>query len=172
MSNRSPFRLDRGAAIEAILYVANRISGPDFFRISKVLYFADLAHLQRYGRFIFGDEYIAMKNGPVPSAAYDFMKRPELLSDTDRPFKVQGKHDIVPLRQADLNYFSDSDRECLDIAIAEFGDMDWRELWRRSHDQAHAATERDKAINIRDIVEMMPNRDGLLQYLELDEAYV
>jgi hypothetical protein len=39
--------------------------------VSKVLYFADKEHLEKYGRFICGDSCYAMKHGPVPSQIYD-----------------------------------------------------------------------------------------------------
>ncbi len=39
-----------------------------------MMYFADRLHLERYGRFICGDSYVAMKNGPVPSFTYDILK--------------------------------------------------------------------------------------------------
>ena len=42
--------------------------------IPFVLLFADKKHLERYGRFITGDTYSAMENGPVPSFAYDVVK--------------------------------------------------------------------------------------------------
>ena len=46
----------------------------DFHRIFKILYFADEKHLALYGFPIVGDEYIAKKNGPVPSITYDIVK--------------------------------------------------------------------------------------------------
>ncbi|WP_409530306.1 Panacea domain-containing protein [Shinella sp.] len=45
------------------------------FHALKTLYYADRAHLQRYGRPITGDRYIAMENGPVPSYAYNAVKQ-------------------------------------------------------------------------------------------------
>ena len=53
------------AALAAVLYVAHRLPHSTLHTLSKVLYFADRKHLERYGRFIFGDTYIAMKFGPV-----------------------------------------------------------------------------------------------------------
>jgi uncharacterized phage-associated protein len=66
------FNLDKG--IEAILYIAQKVDDPTFHRISKIMYFADRKHLEKYGRFICGDSYVAMKHGPVPSEIYDILK--------------------------------------------------------------------------------------------------
>lgn len=44
------------------------------YDIVKTLFVADTFHLTRYGRPITFDNYVAMKFGPVPSAAYDMLK--------------------------------------------------------------------------------------------------
>ncbi|WP_163005992.1 Panacea domain-containing protein [Methylobacterium brachiatum] len=44
------------------------------YDIVKSLFVADRAHLNRFGRPITYDNYVAMKHGPVPSLAYDFLK--------------------------------------------------------------------------------------------------
>jgi uncharacterized phage-associated protein len=44
------------------------------YDIGKSLFLADRAHLNKFGRPITFDNYVAMKDGPVPSLAYDFLK--------------------------------------------------------------------------------------------------
>ncbi|MEK7221817.1 MAG: Panacea domain-containing protein, partial [Nitrospirota bacterium] len=66
-TKRKFFRFDPDKAIQAILFVARSITGATFHQISKIIYFADKDHLQKYGRLICGDSYVAMKHGPVPS---------------------------------------------------------------------------------------------------------
>ena len=61
-------------AIEAILYIANRVERKDIHKICKILYYADQRHLSKYGRSITGDTYIAMAYGPVPSNVEDIFK--------------------------------------------------------------------------------------------------
>jgi uncharacterized phage-associated protein len=70
----TPFTYDPKAALSAVLYVASRIPDPTFHKVATVLYFADRKHLERYGRLIFGDSYVATKHGPVPSGVYDLLK--------------------------------------------------------------------------------------------------
>jgi uncharacterized phage-associated protein len=68
------FRFDPEKALNLVLYVAGEVPQATFHTISKVIYFADKLHLQRYGRLICGDSYVAMKHGLVPSEIYDMMK--------------------------------------------------------------------------------------------------
>ena len=164
-------RLDRRAAVESILYIANRIPRADFFTISKVQYFADLKHLEMYGRLIAGDEYIAMKNGPVPSFAYDAMKAGK--SGTSRvgfpevagAFHVENNFIVVPDRDADTDWFSISDIECLDEAIRKYSRMKWTLLRYRSHGLAWSETDRDRPISLELIAKELGNPDGLLEHL-------
>ena len=56
------------------------------YDIVKALFLADRAHLNRYGRPITFDNYVAMKHGPVPTLAYDFLKfNPSML----RRYKIK-----------------------------------------------------------------------------------
>jgi uncharacterized phage-associated protein len=44
------------------------------YDIAKSLFLADRASLNKYGRPITFENYVAMKDGPVPSLAYNFLK--------------------------------------------------------------------------------------------------
>jgi len=55
------FQFNRIKAIEAILYLANKVSDSDIYGICKLLYLVDKTCLEKYGRFIFGETYCAMK---------------------------------------------------------------------------------------------------------------
>jgi uncharacterized phage-associated protein len=58
---------------EALTYVASKWPEITAFFAAKVLFFAEKSHLNRYGRPIVADTFIAMPNGPVPSTIYDFI---------------------------------------------------------------------------------------------------
>ena len=150
------FRVDKAKAVEAILYVAARLDDPSFHRISKILYFADLDHLERYGRLITGDTYYAMEYGPVPSYAYDAMKdargnhpSSDLVANA---FDAAGMYHVRPLREAAVDFFSKSELECFDAAIAERSDKSFGQLADESHDAAWHATAEDSPMNLDDIV--------------------
>jgi len=63
---------------EAIVCVIREADSRDLsvsqFDILKTLFVADKEHLNKYGRPITFDEYVAMPDGPVPSLAYDLLK--------------------------------------------------------------------------------------------------
>lgn len=171
-SSHSPFGgFDRSKAIETVLYVARRAPIPDRFHICKIIYFADKYHLANYGRFLFGDHYVAMKNGPVPSGAYDIIKSAE----DGKNDLAAADFDVIPLRDPDIGAFSESDLEALDQAIAEVGTMSFGRLSVLSHDEAwKATTDNGKLVEqggripiefIR-ISGMMPDSEALLEYIK------
>lgn len=117
------FGLDKKKAVEAVVFVAAQMPGVGRFHASKALYFAELEHLRLFGRPIFGDRYVAMDNGPVPSFAYDILKG--TVSVPDKPL-IEGALAVdtrwqhpryKAARDADLSGFSRSDIDCLVNAI-------------------------------------------------------
>ncbi|WP_181176667.1 Panacea domain-containing protein [Mesorhizobium sp. B1-1-9] len=117
------FTVDKPKAIEAIVYVASRMPGIGRFHASKALYFAELEHLRTYGRPVFGDRYIAMDNGPVPSFAYDALKGtvgPDDKALIDGAVLVESQATYPKYKAArapNLSLFSKSDIECLEKGI-------------------------------------------------------
>jgi uncharacterized phage-associated protein len=165
-----PFIFDEEQAIEAILYIAQNVQEPTFHRISKVMYFADKAHLEQYGRFICGDSYVAMKHGPVPLSIYEILKSVrgdgKYLEKANQAFCVQHKYLVKPLRQADCDYFSDSDLECLDKAIKEYGTLSFYELTELSHDTAWANADENDCIELEQMILTFAHPKPLLEHLK------
>ncbi len=127
------FTFEPDKAIEAILYLAQRIPDPTLPSIGKLMYFSDKTSLERYGRFISGDDYYAMEWGPVPTHNYDLLK--EASRGGSFPFMVQG-HVITPSREADTELLSESDIECLDASIRLYGNAP---MWKQHGDSADTA---------------------------------
>jgi len=162
------FKFNDKKAIEAILYLANRISDSDIYGICKLLYLVDKTSLEKYGRFIFGETYCAMKGGPAPSNAYDLLKQAK---EPINGIHVQG-NSVKALRDADLDSLSESDLECLNQIIATHGQAP---NWKRSldaHDNAYYKTwdtrgrKKSKPISIIDIAKQFDDSDNLIDYLE------
>src|SRR6266849_8116944 len=136
-----PIRFDPERALELVLYVANQLRYPTLHSVSKVVYFADREHLSRYGSLLSGDNYVAMRHGPVPSSIYNLLKaaagRQEPLIPAEfyelvgQSLKVEDRSRVQPLRQANLELLSASQRECLDASIKSNG-----RLTAKSHDAA------------------------------------
>ncbi len=165
-----PNFFDIEKAIEVIVYTSHKKR--DLFHIVKILYFADKVHLEKYGRLITGDRYIAMKDGPVPSGAYDIIKsvRGDGISKIDaqpeRAFKVEDWTNIIPLREPNTDYLSESDIEALDKAIADYGKMDFGKLRKIVHkEKAYKQASQNSDISLKSIIQSLANADMLLEYL-------
>ena len=146
-------------SINAILYIAQNVERKDIHKICKILYFADREHLSKYGRSITGDVYIAMQFGPVPSNIEDIFKAvrgDSYFSDVAEEFKkfftFQNKYILKPVAEADMDYLSESEIECLDNAISKCKDKSFDELTQMSHDAAWSNTQRDRMMSFADIV--------------------
>ena len=119
------FPFDEKKALEALVLIASDWPGVTSFYASKVVFFSDKWHLNRFGRPVVGDRYIAMDNGPVPSVIYDWFKGnldrmgdPDAIIDAvefnrnDRYVKATAR------REPDLSVLSESDIESVREAVA------------------------------------------------------
>lgn len=146
-------QFDKTKALNALLFVANRVQRKDFHKIFKIIYFADRQHLADWGRPITGDTYIAMDAGPVPSRLYDMLKivrGDSYLPDTEglsRYYQIENWMYVKPLQDADLNELSPNEQEELSEAIEKYASLSYDEIKEKSHDVAWRSTARDFAIN-------------------------
>lgn len=116
------FQFNETKGLEALTYIANKWPGVTVFYASKVLFFAEKYHLNRYARPIVADTFIAMPNGPVPTTLYDFIKG--RFGMAGNPAEIQAALNttnyptVSARRDSNTEVFSASDIECLDEAIA------------------------------------------------------
>lgn len=135
------FQFDETKGVEALTYIASKWDGVTPFFASKVLFFAEKWHLNRYARPIVGDTFIAMPAGPVPSTLYDFIKGnldqagdPQAVASAlyiDRGQFAQ----VRARRAADMDVLSASDVECLDEAIVFCRRRDFGTLSNLTHQE-------------------------------------
>ena len=159
-----------------VLYVANRLRYPTFHSVSKVLYFADREHLSRYGSLLSGDSYVAMRHGPMPSAIYNLLKAaggpqeplipPQFYELVGQALRVDGKHRVGPLRQANPALLSKSRRESLNASIKTNGRLSFERLTVKSHDAAWKSVDENDLIDIKAVARTLPNAKEVLAYLE------
>lgn len=168
------FKFDKEKALAAILYIANKVEKADFHKVSKILFFADQMHLAKYGRPVLGDAYIAMENGPVPSQVYDILKAvrgdsyfSQFADELKKMFIIEGRFIIKPLVDADLDEFSDSDIECIDMSIAENKDLSFTQLKDKSHNKAYHSVDLNNEISIEEIAKEAGANNEMLKYIEL-----
>jgi len=112
------------------------------FEIAKTMFLADQAHLRRYGRPITFDEYVAMRDGPVPSLIYDVLKgKPEALRyiGLERPaWKIEGSGGLKKFfsgaeRPGSEDILSESDMEELSRALRFVKKRGYQAIWDMVH---------------------------------------
>lgn len=171
-------QFDAEKAAAALAYLVQE-TGAEMYAALKMLYLADKGHLEKYGRTITGDSYVAMKQGPVPDRAYNMCKFvrgdrsyfDELPEARERLRLRSNSFEL--LTPPDLDALSASEKDALDEWIAEFRRGGWRVLWRRSHDAAWSAAwaearARDRGaieMDLRAIAATLPNGPALIEYL-------
>jgi uncharacterized phage-associated protein len=162
------FRFNRRKALEVILYLASRVSESDIYGICKLLYLVDKTSLEKYGRFVFGESYVAMGEGATPSNAYDLLK--EATQSPISGLQVKGVQ-VIALREANLDYLSESDIECLDQIISIYGKVP---NWARAKDAHDAAwqkawdnrgAKRSVKIPVEGIAELLADSGDIINHL-------
>lgn len=128
--------------VEALLYLME-LAGErllDRYKLGKALFFADREHLKEYGRPITYCNYAAMKDGPVPSEAYDLLKGERLKGGEpiETPWQAHNVRDnifnYVPERVANRRKLSVSDLETLETAYEFVKDKSFGEIWNLTHE--------------------------------------
>ena len=162
------FQFDKTKAIEVILYLAPKVADSDVYGICKLLYLVDKTSLEKYGRFVFGETYVAMEEGATPSGVYDLLK--DAAETPNDEMKIEGNN-IIPLREPSIDYLSESDIECLDLIIDIYGKVpNWRraidahdDAWRESWDKR--GSKRSVGIPIESIAKLLESSDDLIDFL-------
>lgn len=162
------FQFNKTKAIEAILYLAPKVADSDVYGICKLLYLVDKTSLEKYGRFVFGETYVAMEEGATPSGAYDLLK--DAARTPNSEIRIEG-NDIIPLREPNTDCLSESDVECLDRIINAYGEVpNWRraidahdDAWRESWGKR--GSDKSVAIPIESIAKLLADSDDLVDFL-------
>lgn len=154
---------DRKKLTELVLYILDKTGGVDFYHAFKILYFAEMKHLAKWGSGIVPDEFCALKYGPVPTQLYDAVKElnhPHMTLSKELSEVVQVAGEDAPnillsKRQADLKFLSKSEIEALDQSIEENKSLTFGQLMRKSHDTAwDEANRRTNGTNVISPVSM------------------
>ena len=163
---------------ELVLYILDKTGGVDFYHVFKILYFAEMKHLAKWGSGIVPDEFCALKYGPVPTQLYDAVKelnnpRMELSDELSKVIMFAGEdapNVLLPKREADMKFLSKSEIEALDQSIEENKSLTFGQLMSKSHDDAwDEAIRRPNGTNVISPVAMAKvlNADGaMLEYIE------
>jgi len=150
------YRVNHRKAIEAIVWLATEKPGIDIYHIAKVLFYAEKQHINRYARPIIGDTYKSGDAGPFPSVIRDLIYRNEqflsleIIQQLDRAIITEKTPYPTPkpLRESDIDYFSETDIECLTESLNKYGDMSFEDLKQLTHEEkSYYGTDPNKDIN-------------------------
>ncbi len=155
------FNLHREKAVNSLLFVVNKLEKANTHKIYKILYFADQKHLLKYGRPILGDTYVKMEYGPVPSFVKNIVD--EDIEGLEEIVAKYNRYYIKALKEADLNFLSESDIECLLESIEENKILSFSELTDKSHDYAYEKS--NWIIGYMDIAEASGADTETLKYI-------
>jgi len=122
--------LSHQKATQALNFFARQEGGEiNRMKALKLIFFADRYHLRKYGRFVVGAHYYAMKNGPVGSEVKQVAELDAewLDAETQRYAKAflrkKSPYIFQSLAAPDERVFSKSDLEALNFACEKFGKM-------------------------------------------------
>ena len=147
----TPLRPNVDKIVASISYLVRTASASGLqitqYDIVKSLFLADKAHLNKYGRPITFDNYSAMKDGPVPSLSYNFLKRDQFcmkrLGIKDFPWSSEAAPRIsenaevfspkegVSTKEDSL---SESDIEELQVALLKVEQLGFKQVRKLTHD--------------------------------------
>lgn len=173
------FKFDREKCTSVLLYIIQNLEKADFLRVFKILYFAEKEHLARFGRPIVGDNYVAMKHGPVPSTIYTELGNVRSgigkiidgvvnnnISFSDY-FEVKPDNIIIAKVEPDIEEISGSELDCLDKSLRENKGLSFNELSEKSHDLAWNRANMNDEMDVLDIAESGGASNEMLQYISV-----
>ncbi|MGQ0708352.1 MAG: restriction endonuclease subunit S [Rhodoferax sp.] len=145
--------------VESLVYAAKRLPGKGHYWPTKVQYFADKRHLERYGCTLYGETHVSMPYGPVPQAAFNASRalaNGELISefpmDAVRAALRRDGDQLTALRDADTTLLGAKERKSLEWAIRYVKDMNFEQLKTASHDAAWQKTAPNAPMAWLDII--------------------
>lgn len=163
---------------ELVLYILGKTGGVDYYHAFKILYFAEMEHLAKWGTGLVPDKFCALKYGPVPTKLYDAVKelnRPSmtLAEDLAEVIRFAGEdapNILLPKRGANLEYLSKSEIDALDKSITENESLTFGQLVRKSHDDAWKEAERrvngTNIISPLTMAKVLNADEAMLEYIE------
>jgi len=167
---------DPKIALAALMYLVREASD-DLYTLMKMLYVADKKHLSLSGRFIAGDDYIAMENGATPSGAYDLVKYVRGdhslhrgLPEVNQFIRVEDKTRLELTADVPEDDLSEIAIRCLDEVVGLWHKHpNWVFWYKLAHDTAwqESLQENNPAppIDIEAVARSIPNSQSLLDYL-------
>lgn len=177
---------EQNKLIQIVLYILNKTGGIDYYHLFKLLYFAELEHLAKWGCRITSDNFHALEYGPVPSCLYDAVKAcdapktnlDELLHESAHFAGNDAPNVLMANVPVNMDYISASEKEALDQSIKDNTNLTFGQLKAKSHDSAwKEAYQHINGTNVMSPISMakvMNADEATIEYLKeqlaLDDA--
>ena len=149
---------------EIALYILSKTKGVDIYHLLKILYFAEKKHLLNWGCSMVGLNFQAWEHGPVQPELYRSVKQDKEFNNLEE----DASSVIFAVREPDMDYITDSYRECLDESILENYNLSFSQLREKSHDSAweEAYNSDSKVMSILSIAKAAGANDGMMEYIQ------
>ena len=174
------FRFDK--ALQSAAWFLARAGGGcamEYAKLIKLLYLTDRKSMQESGLPITGDRVVMMRNGPVLSRVYDFVRNSDGDSQTEewnRHIIRSGRYNVrlegVPRADA----LSRRDKEILEEVWAERGEDTWGELFDfvsglpEKQEYTLGFIRRQRDVPPKDLLELLGFSQDEIQDIENDIA--
>jgi len=111
-----------------------------------------------------------MKDGPVPSNIYDYIKiiRGEFPINDEKleeSFEVKNGFVVYPKDDPDMEELTEPEIECLNNSIEENKRLGYDDLINKSHDSAFEKADRNNMISFEDIAISAGANEELIKYI-------
>ena len=149
---------DQEKALNVLLFVIQQLGKPGYHKAFKTLYFAEQQYLTTYGASLMGgDRFVKMKDGPVPTHIYDFVKLangkyqghaygPEFTEQVKASIAPHDRHQMVALIGPDLDFLAPAEAEVLYNSARMCAPLTYAQLRDMSHDRAWHSVEYNEII--------------------------
>jgi hypothetical protein len=140
------FYPDKDRILAAMLFLMNEHPGITQYQIVKSIFLADEEHLNRYGRPVTFDNYVAMPRGPVPSLVLNLLSPERAWEFTEiyqvdppwnfrlRPSRSGRAFEYYPDHGADMDSLSATDIAALRNGLRVVRELSETDLDKRLHD--------------------------------------
>lgn len=108
----------------------------NYMKAIKLIWLSDRYFLRNHGKTITGDEYFALKNGPLASCTSDLIKVVNISEEElnyRNEFISKNSYSISSLKEFNYKVFSKKELEILNKIYVSFSSMNWREISDFSH---------------------------------------
>jgi hypothetical protein len=108
----------------------------NYTKAIKLVWLSDRYFLRNHGRTITGDEYFALKNGPLASCTSDLIKAKNISSEElqyRNLFLDKKGYSIVSIKNPDINVFAKKEVEVLEKIYKSFSHLTWHAISDFSH---------------------------------------